>query len=181
MLALHQDVQEKVIQELEYVFDSIDQVTDNDMLNNLPYLEMVIKETMRFFPIAAFLGREATKDIKLKSCTIPAGANILINMLKVHRNPIYWSDDAHLFNPDRFMPENISKIHPYAYLPFSKGIRNCIGIKYAMNVMKVILTHILRNYKVTTSLKLEDLECKMSLTLQVVQGYMIKLEKRVFK
>ena len=181
MLALHQNVQEKVIQELEDVFDSIDQEIDNDLLKNLHYLDMVIKETLRLFPVIPLFGREATKDIELKSCTIPAGANIIINVFNVHKNPIYWGDDAHVFNPDRFLPENFSKIHPYAYIPFSKGPRNCIGMIYGMNVMKVVLTHILRNYKVKTSLKFEDLDFKMTLTLQIVQGYMIKLEKRVFK
>ena len=181
MLALHQDVQEKVVQELKGVFDSAEQETDNDMLNNLPYLEMVVKESLRLFTVSPILGKEATKDIELKSCTIPAGANILINIYNVQRNPKYWGDDAHLFKPDRFLPENISKIHPYAFIPFSKGPRICIGIKYGMNVIKVVLSHILRNYKVTTNLKFEDLECTMILTLRIVQGYIIKLEKRKFK
>ena len=181
MLALHQDVQEKVIQELEDVFDSVDQETDIDMMNNFPYLEMVIKETLRLHPILPLIGREASKNVELKSCTIPAGANIVINIFRVQRNPKYWGDDAHLFNPDRFLPENFRKIHPYAYVPFSSGPRICIGIKYGMYAMKVILSHILRNYKVTTSLKFEDLEYKIAVTLRVVQGCMIKLETREFK
>ncbi|CAO1411048.1 unnamed protein product [Diamesa serratosioi] len=180
MLALHQDVQEKVIQELEHVFDSVEQETNNEMLNKLPYIEMVIKETLRLFPIAPIIGREATKNIQLKKCTVPAGATIILDMFHVQRNPKYWGDDAHLFNPDRFLPENFSKIHPYAYAPFSKGPRNCIGMKYGMNVMKVILTDILRNYKVTTNLRFEDIEYKVAITLRIVQGYMIKLEKRQF-
>ena len=181
MLALHQDVQEKVVKELEVVFDSVDQEMENDMLNEVPYLEMVIKETLRMHPVLPVIAREATKDVELKSCTIPAGANILINMFSVQRNPIYWGDDAHLFNPDRFLPENFSKIHPYAYAPFSSGPRICIGMKYGMNVMKVVLSHILRNYKVTTNHKFHELEYKVAVTLRVVQHCMIKLERREFK
>lgn len=181
MLALHQNIQDKVMLELEDAFVSVEQEVENDMLNNLPYLEMIIKETLRMHPVLPVLGREATKDIQLKSCTIPAGANILINMFSVQRNPEYWGDDAHLFNPDRFLPENFSKIHPYAYAPFSSGPRICIGMKYGMNVMKVVLSHILRNYKVTTNLKFEDLEYKIAVTLRVVQNCMIKLERREFK
>ena len=181
MLALHQDVQDKVFHELQDVFDSVDQETENEMLNKLPYLDLVIKESLRLLPIGAILGREPTKDIELESCTIPAGAMILLNMFDVQRNPKYWGDDAHLFNPDRFLPENFSKIHPYAYAPFSKGPRNCIGIKYGMNVIRIVLTHILRSYKVTTNLKFEDLEYNLAITLRVVQSYMIKLESRQFK
>ena len=181
MLALHPDVQEKVVQEIEDVFDSVDQETDNDMLNNMPYLDMVIKETLRLFPSAPLILREASKNVELKSCTIPAGANIIINMFHIQRNPSHWGDDAHLFNPDRFLPESFSKIHPYAYIPFSKGPRNCIGMKYATNIIKVILSHILRNYKITTNLKFEDLEYKVAITLRIVQNCMIKLERREFK
>ena len=181
MVALHPDVQEKLIQELEDVFDSVDQETDDEIINKLPYSEMVIKETLRLYPVGAILGREATKNIQLKSCTIPAGANILLNVFHVQRNPKFWGNNAHLFNPDRFLPENIIKIHPYAYVPFSKGPRNCIGMKYAMNIMKIILSHILRSYKVTTNLKSEDFVINVAFTLKIVQGYMIKLEKREFK
>ncbi|CAO1404680.1 unnamed protein product [Diamesa tonsa] len=180
-LAMHQEVQDKVVLELEDVFDSVDQETENEMLNKLPYLDLVIKESLRLLPIAPVLAREATKDIELKSCTIPAGANIFLNMFDVRRNPKYWGDDAHLFNPDRFLPQNFCKVHPYAYAPFSKGPRNCIGMKYGMNVMKIALSHILRNYKVTTNLKLEDLEYKVAITLRVVQNYMVKVERRKFK
>ena len=181
MLALHPDVQDKVVQELENVFDSADQETDDDMLKNLPYLEMVIKETMRLIPTVPFIIKEPTKDIELKSCTIPAGANILLNFINVQRNTKYWGDDAHLFKPERFQPENFNKIHPYAYIPFSKGPRNCIGMKYGMNLMKVLLSHFLRNYKITTNLKFEELEYKIKISLQIVQGYKIKLESRNFK
>ena len=181
MLALHSDVQEKVVKEFEAVFDSVDQETDSDILNNLPYLEMVIKETLRLFPFAPLILREASKNIELKNCTIPAGANIIINIFLLQRNPCYWGDDAHLFNPERFLPENFSKIHSYAYIPFSKGPRHCIGMKYGMNMIKVVLSHLLRNYKITTNLKFEDLEYKIAIALRIVQGTMIKLERREFK
>ena len=181
MLAMHQDAQEKVVLELQDSFDSVDQETENEMLNKLPYLDMVIKETLRLLPVAPIIGREATKDIKLKSCIIPAGTNIISNIFKVQRDPEFYGDDAHLFNPDRFLPENFSKIHPYAYLPFSKGPRNCIGMKYAISVIRIVLTHILRNYKVTTNLKFEDLEYKVAITLRIKQKCMIKLERRKFK
>ena len=181
MLALHQDVQDKVFHELQDVFDSVDQETENEMLNKLPYLDLVIKESLRLLPVGPILGRESTKEIELESCTIPAGVMILLNMFDVQRNPKYWGDDAHVFNPDRFLPENFSKIHPYAYAPFSKGPRNCIGMKYGMNVMKIALSHILRNFKITTNLKFDELDYKVAVTLRVVQNYMIKVEKRKFK
>lgn len=181
MLAMHQDIQDKVMDEIRDVFDSVHQEVDNEILNKLPYLDLVIKESMRLFPVLPIIGRLATKDVVLNTCTIPAGSNILIIMFNTHRNPKYWGDDAHLFRPDRFLPENISQIHPYAFGPFSGGHRICIGMKYGMNVMKVILTHFLRNYKVSTSLKYEELEFKIEVSMKIVQNYMMTIKKRNFK
>ena len=181
MLAMHQDVQEKVITEMQNFFDTKDEDVSTDLLPELTYLEMVIKENLRLLPILTFMGRLAEKDIQLTNIVIPAGANIMIHMFKVHRNPLYWGDDAHLFNPDRFMPGNIVKIHPYAFIPFANGPRICIGKRYAMNNIKIVLCHFLRNFKVTTNLKYEELEFKNNITMRVAQGYMVKLEKRAFK
>lgn len=181
MLAMHQDVQEKVIDEMRNLFDTKDEDVSTELLTELIYLEMVIKENLRLLPILTFMGRLAEKDIQLNSIKIPAGSNIIINMFKVHRNPLYWGDDAHLFNPERFAPEKITKIHPYAFIPFANGPRICIGKRYAMNNIKIVLCHFLRNFKVTTNLKYEELEFRNNITMRVAQGYMIKLEKRAFK
>lgn len=178
---MHQDVQDKVIVELENLFDTKDEEVTTDSLPELIYLEMVIKENLRLLPILTLMGRLAEKDIKLKDITIPAGANIIINMFKVHRNPLYWGEDAAVFNPERFTSENIEKVHPYAFIPFANGPRICIGKRYAMNNIKIILCHFLRNFKVTTNLKYEDLEFRNNITMRIAQGYMVKLEKRAFK
>jgi len=92
-----------------------------------------------------------------------------------------WGDDADKFKPERFEPEKFEKIHPYAYLPFSRGPRNCIGYHYALNSLKVILAHFFRNFKVSTDLKIEDIEFEFLIISKVVQGYMVKLDKRDFK
>lgn len=178
---MHQDVQEKVIDEMRNLFDTKDEDVITDFLPHLKYLEMVIKENLRLLPILTFMGRLAEKDIQLKDIMIPAGTNIIINMFKVHRNPLYWGEDATVFNPERFSPENIINIHPYAFIPFANGPRICIGKRYAMNNIKIVLCHFLRNFKVTTNLKYEKLEFRNNITMRVSQGYMIKLEKRAFK
>ncbi|KAM8708003.1 hypothetical protein ACLKA7_015039 [Drosophila subpalustris] len=57
---------------------------------------------------------------------IPKGLQIFINLFHLHRNKEIWGNNAETFNPDRFLPHHIRDMHPYAFMPFSKGIRNCI-------------------------------------------------------
>lgn len=121
MLAMHQDIQEKAFDEVQQVMrQSNGDITDCE-LHKMQYLEMVIKETMRLFPVLPIHARMATDDIKLENYTIPRGANIVISVFNAHRNPNNWGSDADKFIPERFLPDNFAKVHPYAFIPFSRG------------------------------------------------------------
>ena len=61
-----------------------------------------------------------------------------MNVLTIHRNPAIWENPAE-YNPLRFSPEESDRRRPYDYIPFSAGSRNCIGQKFAMNEMKVVI------------------------------------------
>lgn len=119
MLAMHKNIQEKVVNELREVFTSVDDPVDFEIVNKLPYLEMVIKETLRLFPISAFTLRTSTDDFQLDGYKIPARANFFLSVFSLHRDTTFWGDDAGIFKPERFEPEQIKKVHPYAYVPFS--------------------------------------------------------------
>lgn len=102
----------------------------------------------------------------------------MLRIIDVQRNPKLWGDDAHLFKPERFLPENIDKVHPYAYIPFSTGARICIGYRYALNAMKIVLCHVLRKFKIETPLKYDELKLEISFILRISQNYMIRLQSR---
>lgn len=96
-------------------------------LQNLRYLERVLKESLRMYPSVPFIGRVAGEDIlTYTGYKIPSNCNINIHIYDLHYNPEIYPD-PHKFDPDRFLPENSQKRHPFAYLPFSAGPRNCIG------------------------------------------------------
>ncbi|KAJ8920819.1 hypothetical protein NQ315_015609, partial [Exocentrus adspersus] len=113
----------------------------------LKFMERCIKETLRIYPSVPFIARVLEEDvIASNGCVIPKGAPAHIHIYDIHRNPKIWSNPEK-FDPDRFLPENCRNRHPFAYVPFSAGPRNCIGQKFALLELKVALCGILRNFK----------------------------------
>lgn len=99
---------------------------------------MVIKESMRLFPVGPILGRDALEDIQLdENYTIPKGSGIALGIYYTHRDPEYWNEPD-VFDPERFQPELLKSRDPYSYLPFSGGPRNCLG-KFLLFLCKKVV------------------------------------------
>lgn len=118
MLAMHKESQQKVIDEIEEIVDSVDEI-DNESLSKFSYVELVIKEALRLFPAGGIIGRQSTNEFDLAGYTIPKGTIFMLSMYGMHRNPKYWGDDADLFRPERFEPINLANVNPHAFAPFS--------------------------------------------------------------
>lgn len=100
---------------------------DMNILGNLKYMERVIKEGLRLYPSANTIGKCTDKDIHTNDgYIIPKGSSAILMIYDIHRDEKHWPEPEK-FDPDRFLPENSVKRHPFAYLPFSAGPRNCIG------------------------------------------------------
>ncbi|XP_061145614.1 cytochrome P450 4B1-like isoform X2 [Syngnathus typhle] len=161
-LACHPKHQNKCRQEITRVLDGKDALQWED-LTKMPYTTMCIKESMRLFPPVPDIGRKLTKAITfVDGRTIPAGSLIGISVYALHRNPTVW-ENPNVFNPLRFLPENVSKRSPHAFVPFSAGPRNCIGQNFAMNEMKVAVASVLRTYQL-----IEDPARKPEIIPQIV-------------
>uniref|UniRef100_A0A1B6LRU3 Cytochrome P450 n=1 Tax=Graphocephala atropunctata TaxID=36148 RepID=A0A1B6LRU3_9HEMI len=162
-LANHPDVQEKVQKEIQEVVGDSSDVTLAD-LNCLTYLEQVIMETLRLHGSVPIIMRQATKDTKLSTCTIPAGSRVMIPLFALGHNEDYFPEPKK-FLPDRFSPEAARERHVYAFIPFSGGPRNCIGKRYSLMYMKTILVHMLRTFRVHTTLRLNDIEYEAKIVM----------------
>lgn len=120
MLAMFKDIQKKVVDEINTVVPNKNDDIDFEAINKFIYLEKVIKETMRLFPITAVVLRTTIEDFQLDdNYKIPAGVNILIRLFNIQRDKRYWGEDADEFKPERFDKENIKNVHPYAFIPFT--------------------------------------------------------------
>ncbi|PNF27071.1 Cytochrome P450 4C1, partial [Cryptotermes secundus] len=146
LLGLHPDVQEKAYEEQESIFQGSDRSPNMKDLTEMKYLERVIKESLRLYPSVPSVARKLNKDVKIAGYDIPSGCTILTQIYFLHRNPDQFPNPEK-FDPDNFLPERVAKRHPYAYIPFSAGPRNCIGQKFALLEEKTVLSYILRHYR----------------------------------
>lgn len=64
---------------------------------------------------------------RTEGSVIPKDACVLLLFDRMNRDPEIWGDDVNVFNPNRFLPELVAKRHPWSFLPYSGGPRNCIG------------------------------------------------------
>uniref|UniRef100_A0A1L8E439 Putative cytochrome n=1 Tax=Nyssomyia neivai TaxID=330878 RepID=A0A1L8E439_9DIPT len=180
MLAMHPKIQDKVYEEIEGIFgkNCRNPVVEYEHFNRLEYLDRVLKETLRLYPVVPYFARKVSKDFNLAGHKVPIGVRIMISLITVQRDPAIWGPDADAFNPDNFLPENVQSRHPYSYFPFGGGIRNCIGMKYSLMSMKTMLIHLMTNYKLHTELRMEDLRTKIDVTLKLINKHMVSIEAR---
>lgn len=178
------DIQALVHKELDQVFSGRDpdDLVDLSDLPKLVYLERVIKETMRLFPAAILIARKCEAEVKLEDgLTIPPGVDLSILIYNIHRDPEIWPDPLK-FDPDRFLPSEVEKRHPFSYIPFSAGPRNCIGNTFAMTSMKVTLSTLLRTYEVRVPPNRPqspaELELEMYFVTRPVGGFVVELHHR---
>ncbi|KAI8144471.1 cytochrome P-450 cyp509A1, partial [Fennellomyces sp. T-0311] len=128
----------------------VDIIPTADQLREMPYLNMVIKETLRINgPIASIVGRKAAQDTELSGVFIPKGTRVVCNLYEVHHNPTVWNDPEE-FEPERFAPggeaDQLAKTG-LAWIPFSNGARQCIGMNFSMTEQRVLLSMLLRKYE----------------------------------
>ncbi len=130
-LVANQNVQQKLYDEIVEVNGQLQGARLSfAILQNMKYMDQVISETLRKWPISNQIDRTCVKDYVYddgeRKFTIEKGSSMFLNVLGVHRNPKYFPNPGK-FDPERFSDENIHHILPDTYIPFGAGRRNCIG------------------------------------------------------
>lgn len=177
---MHPEVQAKAFHEVQEVLTSKPDQTPIDLhdLKQLVYVEAVLKETMRLMPVAPIIARENLQDIQLDGHTIPKGTPLLMNFYTLHRREDIWGPQSDRFNPEHFLLEDAKSRHPYAHLPFSGGPRGCIGYRYAMMSLKMLLALILKHFELATDIRYEDIKYHYQISLNLAFPHAIRLKRR---
>ncbi|XP_054465915.1 cytochrome P450 3A27-like [Anoplopoma fimbria] len=147
-LATHPHIQKTLQEEIDETFPEKVQPT-YEALMQMEYLDMVLNESMRLYPIANRLERMSKSSVDIDGVTIPKGTVVMVPVYTLHRDPALWPEPE-TFKPERFSKENKDSIDPYSYLPFGAGPRNCIGMRFALLMMKLALVEILQNFSFVT-------------------------------
>ncbi|XP_049762157.1 cytochrome P450 6k1-like [Schistocerca cancellata] len=180
-LALHPHCQTKLQHEIDSVLKETGSDITYDALSKMPYLDKVVSETLRKYPALPLLNRECTQEYKIpdSDVVLEKGTPISISVLGLHHDPKYFPEPER-FDPERFCEEQKAKRHPYVYLPFGEGPRNCIGMRLGLLQTKVGLVYILSKYSVrTTEATQVDLDFNArSIILVPNGGIQLRLEKR---
>jgi cytochrome P450 len=115
-------------------------------LEKLVYTRAVIDEAVRLYPPAPYMSRTAINDDRVGELEIPAGSMVAIAPYVLHRHKTLW-DQPDAFQPERFLPENRSRIDRFAYLPFGAGPRVCIGASFSLQEAVIVLATIARSMR----------------------------------
>jgi len=143
LLAQHPHVMHDVLDELDATLQGAPPVSDQ--LDRLPYLEAVIKESMRILPPVPYTIRVAREPVELNGLPLKKGDRVILSHYVTHHMPELYAE------PEKFRPQRWFEISPsqFEYLPFSAGPRICIGYSFAMAVMKISLSMILQRFRLT--------------------------------
>jgi cytochrome P450 len=149
-----------------------------DDIPNLEYTEKIVRESMRLYPPAWTLGRQAINDYNLDGYVIPAKSIILMSQYVMHRNPKYFPEPD-LFYPERWTRETRIELPRFSYFPFGGGIRGCIGEAFAWMEGILIVATVCRRWRMLHESN-HKVELKPLITLRPRYGMKMQLEQKKY-
>ena len=174
LLATHPEVREELDREHADVLGD-DRPTVAD-LPDLEYTERVVKESLRLYPPAYALFRQAREDLVVGGYRIPAGSKVTLPQFRLHADERFW-DEPQEFRPERWTDEMEADLPDYAYFPFGGGPRHCIGMRFAMAELKHLVPTIAQQVEFDL-LSDPDPELRTAITLQPAEPVEMRVLKR---
>ncbi|KAL1368214.1 cytochrome P450 93A3-like [Arachis duranensis] len=146
----HPEMMSKAREEIDSIVGKNRLVEESD-IQNLPYLQSVVKETMRLHPTGPLIVRQSTEDCNVNGYHIPSKTTVFVNVWSIGRDPSYWKDPLE-FMPERFMNEEGEseldlKGQNFELLSFGAGRRSCPGAALALNVVHTTLAAMIQCFE----------------------------------
>ncbi|MBL9014293.1 MAG: cytochrome P450 [Myxococcales bacterium] len=174
LLARHPEIAARLRQEADSVLAGRTPTFDD--LPRLPYALQVFKETLRLYPPAPVVGREAIAPVQLGSVQLPAGAWVLANIYGVHRRAELFAE-PNRFNPDRFAPEVARQLPRGALVPFGDGPRVCICNHFAMMEGQILLASLAQRVELQP-LSSTPIEAEALVTIRPKTAVRMRVKRR---
>jgi cytochrome P450 len=174
LLSLNPEVEHELAEELARVLGGRPPTTSD--LPALPYVECVLKESMRLYPPAWVVGREAIAECEVGGYRMAAGTTALMSQWIVHRDHRY-HEDPERFDPDRWTAQYEKALPRFAYFPFGGGPRQCIGASFAMTEACLILATVAQRFEMECAPG-QRVEPYPSITLRPKKGIRMTLVER---
>ena len=174
LLSQHSNITQRVHEELEVKLG--EQHLRAERIDELPYLRMVLQETMRLYAPIIGINRIARVDDELLGYHIPANSYVWLSAYITHRHPKFW-EHPETFDPERFTPERSVGRPSYAYFPFGGGPRLCLGSNFALMEAMLIAATIAQSYQLHL-VPGYQVEIEPVVTLRTKHGLLMTLERR---
>lgn len=181
----HPEIQQKLRNEIDTVLGTSHQVTEPD-LQKLPYLQAVVKETLRLrMAIPLLVPHMNLNEEKIRDYDIPAESKILINAWWLANNPESWKN-ADEFRPERFLEEEANveaNGNDFRFIPFGVGRRSCPGIILALPILGITIGRLVQNFELLPppgEMKIDTSEKAGQFSLQILKHSTVVARPRVF-
>jgi cytochrome P450 len=174
LLGKHPEAETRFHQELDEVLGSrLPTMAD---LPRLKFTEQIAKESMRLYPPAYGLGREAIDDCEIGGYRVTAGTQVFMFQWVTQRDPRFY-DQPHDFRPERWTEEFSERLPKFAYFPFGGGPRACIGASFAMMEIMLVLATIGQKWRLTL-MGDDPVEIYPAMSLRPKDGVMVRVQPR---
>lgn len=173
-IAKHEDVQEKLRNEVESAFADTEELTKQS-IKELTFLEAVVKEALRLIPVGPIISRQLDEDLQILDKTIPKDTVVFMFAPGVQERPEIF-EDPQKFSPERWLDKARMPV-AYSNLPFSAGPRMCPGRYSAMNMVLIIIAQLIKDFDLELSNK-KELSFVLSLILEPTEPIRILFKPR---